>query len=329
MRVTDEMIDEELRPVGRQMRRMSRLTSVPMFRLMDFVLNFTNRNNKIEELRFEEYQIPRRDHTSHLRVCVHAPNEPDGPLPMFLYIHGGGFVMGSPEMSFEVIRKFIESRPCIIVSPAYRKSLEQPFPAALDDCYQTLLWMRDNAEVLGGNSDQIIVGGHSAGGGLTAAVSLRARTLGEVKIRLQLPIYPMLDDRNSTESMIDNDAPAWNEKMNKLGWRLYLKGTDEVPPEAAPARAVDYSELPTTITFVGDLDPFRDETVEYVQNLEAAGIDVYFKMFKGGYHGFELMAPNAQLSREADQFLYSTFAEVVDTMANADSVTLSADRKEP
>mgnify|MGYP001125490301 CR=1 FL=1 len=125
--------------------------------------------------------------------------------------------------------------------------------------------MKAHAQELGIRDDQIMVGGDSAGGGLAAALTLYARDQQDVAIAFQMPIYPMLDDRMETESAQNNDMPVWNSKSNALAWRLYLAGlfgTDHVPPYAAPARADRYEDLPPTVTFVGDLEPFRDETIQ-------------------------------------------------------------------
>ncbi len=150
----------------------------------------------------------------------------------------------------------------VVVSPYYTLSVDKPYPAALDDCYVSLLWLKDNGERYGVRSDQIFIGGDSAGGGLTAALSLYARDKGEVNIAFQMPLYPMLDDR-TTVSSSDNMAPVWNEKSNENGWELYLGGLygmADVPAYAAPARATDYSGLPPTCSFVGSVEPFLDET---------------------------------------------------------------------
>mgnify|MGYP000573631132 CR=1 FL=1 len=108
---------------------------------------------------------------------------------------GGGYVHGVPEQFGAIIKDFIETEPCIIVAPDYRKAVESPYPAAFNDCYDTLLWMRDNAASIGGRTDGFIVSGHSAGGGLSAAVSLKATDTGDAKLAFQMPVYPMIDDR--------------------------------------------------------------------------------------------------------------------------------------
>lgn len=170
--------------------------------------------------------------------------------------------------------------------------------------------MKNKAKEIGIRENQLMIGGDSAGGGLAAALSLYARDKGEVAISFQMPLYPMLDDRMTSESARDNNAPVWNSKSNRTAWRLYLGNlfeSSKVPYYAAAARATDYSGLPPTATFVGDLEPFRDETVEYVSNLKKAGIEVQFEIYKGCYHGFDQICPKAKVSQRAIEFLVTAF----------------------
>jgi acetyl esterase/lipase len=208
----------------------------------------------------------------------------------------------------------LRTRDCVIVAPDYRKSLEAPYPAAVNDCYGSLLWLKENAAELGVREDQLLVMGVSAGGGLTAAVSLMARDRDEVRIAHQLPLYPMIDHRMVTESSRDNDAPLWGSKHNRIAWDLYLGGLagGDVPKYASPALETDFAGLPPTTTFVGDLDPFLDETVAYVEGLRAAGVPVELRRYPGCYHGFDRIRPGAKVSREANQFLRDRFAFAVD-----------------
>ncbi|MGM0900694.1 MAG: alpha/beta hydrolase fold domain-containing protein [Bacillota bacterium] len=149
-----------------------------------------------------------------------------------------------------------------------------------------------------------MVGGESAGGGLAAALSLYARDTKEVNIAYQMPLYPMMDDRMTTELARENNAPIWNSTTNRWAWKLYLGELFEkdVPVYAAAARATDYRNLPPTITFVGDIEPFRDETIQYVTNLKEAGIPVDFELYKGCYHGFDIISPTAEISKKATSF---------------------------
>ena len=228
-----------------------------------------------------------------------------------LYLHGGGYVHGVPEQFGSSIKGFIATAPCIIVAPDYTKAVESPYPAAFNDCYDTLLWIRDNAASIGGRTDGFIVSGHSAGGGLAAAVSLKATDTGDVKIAFQMPLYPMIDDRQNSASAVGNDAPVWDEEANRLAWSRYLDGVMNVTPYAAAARCTDYTKLPPTITYVGSLEPFRDETKIYVENLRRANVPVEFEIFDGAFHGFDLMVPDAPISKRANRFLMENFQKFV------------------
>ncbi len=131
-----------------------------------------------------------------------------------------------------------------------------------------------------------------------------ARDRGQVSVEFQMPLYPMLDDRMITPSAQNNDAPCWNSKLNEQAWEIYLKGLKgEVPYYAAPARADGLSGMPPAVTFVGDLEPFADETREYIRKLEDAGIATQFRVFEGCFHAFDMMCPEAKVSKEAVDFL--------------------------
>jgi len=257
------------------------------------------------ELRYEQIWIPREDcrpEEPKLRLCVYRPQEPTENTPAILWMHGGGYGLGIPEVDEGAFREFVREIGCVIVAPDYRLSLEKPYPAALKDCYSTLLWLRDSAPSLGVRSDQLVVGGYSAGGGLAAALAIYARDTGEVSIAFQMPIYPMLEDRMITDSSRENDAPVWNTRSNETGWRLYLGslyGTNEVPAYAAPARLNDFRGLPPAFTFVGSIEPFLDETVEFMERLKDAGVPVNYKVFDGCFHAFDIVAKKSAPAIEA------------------------------
>ena len=149
-----------------------------------------------------------------------------------------------------------------------------------------------------------MVGGESAGGGLCAAVCIRARDSGEVSVAFQMPLYPMLDDRD-TESSRDNHGRVWNTRRNHLAWRLYLRGTDraQLTPYAAPARLEDFSGLPPAYSFVGDGEPFYAETVSYFEHLRNAGIPAELDVYHTDMHAFDMMQPDSALAvRAAESF---------------------------
>ena len=317
MKITKSMVNEGLRGMYWPMKVISLLLSqVWLVKLMNKA-SARSKGATITELHCEERYIPSRNGGPDIRIRLFKPLNSTDELPGMLYIHGGGYITGTPESAFEIIKNFINAKPCVIIAPDYRKALDAPYPAAFDDCYDTLLWLQENAKAVGMIPDKFIIGGHSAGGGLTAAVALKATDTQDVPIAFQMPIYPMIDDRQITESAANSNAPVWNAKLNKLGWGLYLKGLTsknmEIPAYAAPTRATDYSKLPPTITFVGDLEPFRDETIDYVEKLKKAGVPVAFELYKGCFHGFDLVVSGAEISQAAWHFLLDSYGDFVDS----------------
>ncbi len=262
----------------------------------------------VEGLDCSEEWVSRGDGSS-IRVRIYKPRAAVKELPGVLWMHGGGYAQGVPEMSGDMYKRLIDTSDCVIVAPDYRLSIDAPYPAALDDCYKVLVWMKNHAEELGICEDQLMAGGESAGGGLTVAVALLARDRGDVHLAFHMPLYPMLDDRMLSESARENNAYVWNSATNRWGWKLYLGDLygRNVPSYAAPGRAVDCRNLPPAVTFVGDLEPFRDETIRYVENLRAIGIPVDFRIYKGAYHGFDIINPNADISKAARDFLMESF----------------------
>jgi acetyl esterase/lipase len=311
--VTLQRIDPELRLAGLAARALFR-PSQGFFRLARR-LDRRMHGSDVPGLECEQRWVDSLD-AVRVRVRTYRPpgRSRGSGLPGVLFLHGGGYAMGSPEQFAAVYRMLLRTRACVIVAPDYRKSLEAPYPAAVNDCYGSLLWLRQNAAELGVREDQLLVMGMSAGGGLTAAVSLMARDRDEVRIAHQLPLYPMIDHRMVTESSRGNDAPVWGSRHNRIAWDLYLGGLagGDVPKYASPALETDYAGLPPTTTFVGDLDPFLDETIAYVEGLRAAGVSVELRRYPGCYHGFDMIRPGAKVSREAKQFLCDRFAFAVD-----------------
>ena len=248
---------------------------------------------------------------------------PREETPGILWIHGGGYITGMAEMVYisramALVKKF----GAVVVAPEYRLSKEAPYPAALLDCYAALKYIKNNGAELGINTSQIMVGGESAGGGLAAAVCMYARDKGEVNIAFQMPLYPMLDDRDTPSSQ-NNHAPVWNTKRNHIGWKAYLGEfwKKEVPAYAAPARQTDYSNLPPAYTFVGDIEPFYWETLMYIENLKKAGVEAKADVYPNCFHAFDMLLPTKKISRKAivefeKNYLYAAkhyFAKQKDT----------------
>ena len=236
-----------------------------------------------------------------------APVEATGVL----WLHGGGYAVGMKEMvhmsrAVGLVKRF----GAVVLAPGYRLSLQSPYPAAMEDCYTALLYLKEHAAALGVRPDQLMVGGESAGGGLCAAVCIRARDTGEVNVAFQMPLYPMLDDRD-TETSRDNHGRVWNTRRNHLAWRLYLRGTDraQLSPYAAPARLTDFTGLPPAYSFVGDGEPFYAETVRYFDRLRAAGVPAELNIYHTNMHAFDMMRPRDAQSVAAAEAFERQFAD--------------------
>ena len=227
-----------------------------------------------------------------------------------LWLHGGGYAVGMKEMvhmsrAVGLVKRF----GAVVLVPGSRLSLQAPYPAALDDCYAALLYLKEQAAALGVRPDQLMVGGESAGGGLCAAVCIRARDTGEVNVAFQMPLYPMLDDRD-TETSRDNRGRVWNTRRNHLAWRLYLRGTDraQLSTYAAPARLTDFAGLPPAYSFVADGEPFYAETVRYFGRLRAAGVPAELDVYHTDMHAFDMMQPHDAQSIAAAEAFEHRFA---------------------
>lgn len=243
-------------------------------------------------------------------ALVLSPEERSAPAAGVLWIHGGGYISGMKEMVY-ISRavELVKSFGAVVVSPGYRLAPFSPYPAAIDDCYAALLYMKEHAAELWVREDQLMVGGESAGGGLCAAVCIKTRDTGEVNVAFQMPLYPMLDDRD-TETSRDNHGRVWNTWKNHFGWRCYLRGTDRetLPPYAAPARVENMEGLPPAYTFVSTGEPFYAETLEYIRRLKDCGIPASVDVYETDMHAFDMMRPKDALSIEAARRFNESFA---------------------
>jgi len=237
-----------------------------------------------------------------VRIRVYRPNEQPNKLPALYWIHGGGYVMGDIEQDDRLMKQLVKRVGCVAVSVDYRLAPEHPFPAPVEDCYAGLKWLFSHAGELGVEPSRIAIGGASGGGGLCAGLALMARDRGEVQVAFQLLIYPMIDDRNVTAaSYAITDPRMWNRESNRLGWKAYLGrdgGGADVSPYAAASRATDLSKLPPAYIPVGALDLFVDENIEYAQRLIQAGVPTELHVYPGAFHGFDLFAPSATVSKQ-------------------------------
>jgi acetyl esterase len=200
-------------------------------------------------------------------------------LPLVVFMHGGGWVVGSLDTHDGVCRALANRVPCRVVSVDYRLAPEHPFPAAVDDSWAVTRWAFEQ-------SDRVAVAGDSAGGNLAAVMALRARDAG-LPLAFQLLIYPVTDHSFDTASY---SANASGFGLTQLGmrwyWDQYLGSSDGAHPDASPLRAKELSGAAPALVVVCEYDPLRDEGVAYAERLEAAGVPVRLAEYEGMIHGF-------------------------------------------
>ena len=233
-------------------------------------------------------------------IRVHRPaSSGDQPRPAVLWLHGGGFLLGSPKQDDALCRQIADELDAIVVAPVYRLSPKHAFPAALDDAYAALTWLAKRNDV---DARRIAVAGASAGGGLAAQIALHARDQGEIHLAAQILVYPMLDDRTVNRTDLDESAfRLWDNRANRVGWSAYLgheAGCADASPIAVPSRNEDLGGLPPTWIGVGSLDLFCDEDMAYAERLRAANVACETMVVDGVFHGFDgIVADSAATQR--------------------------------
>lgn len=225
-------------------------------------------------------------------VRLYRPAGTTEPGPALLWIHGGGYVLGSAQQDDLLCLGFSKRLGITVASVEHRLAPEHPYPAPLEDCYSVLAWLAGLPAV---QADRVAIGGASAGGGLAAALALLARDRGEITPAFQLLVYPMVDDR-SAAAPADPDHRLWDPVANRFGWTAYLGGAD--PAVAVPARRADLRGLPPAWIGVGTHDLFHDEDVEYARRLTEAGVPCQLERIPGAFHGFDLVAPKVTVSQQ-------------------------------
>ena len=260
----------------------------------------------VESVITSDHLIPSLAGEPDVPVRFYAPKNTCTNLPALLWIHGGGYVLGSMLEDDYIVKQMVEAVGCAVVSVDYRLAPEHPFPAPLEDCYTALSWLYNQGQTLAIDTTRIAIGGLSAGGGLAAGLALLTRDRGEFAPVFQMLLCPMLDDSSSSSSSQNiSDERTWNRHCNLNGWAAYLgeQGTDSI--YAAAARATDLKGLPPAYIPVGSLDLFVDENTLYAQRLEAAGVAVEHLVYPGGVHAFEYVYPAAEVSSHARKNHYA------------------------
>ena len=232
-----------------------------------------------------------------LRVFTMASK--DTAMPCLYWMHGGGTMSGLPEQEDSTLYELALDLGCVIVSVDYRLAPEHPYPAPIDDCYEGLVFVAENAKDFNIDKDLIAVGGGSAGGLLSTSCAILARENNGPQLVHQSLTYPMLDHRGITESSKQiTDVGVWDRDMNLYGFNCYLKDVkDDIPPLAVPNLVEDLSDLPPAFIAVGTMDVLRDESIEYAQKLAAAGVITELHLYPGMPHVFDGLVPASEATK--------------------------------
>ena len=225
-----------------------------------------------------------------------------GNLPVLVFFHGGGWVVGDIESHDTGCRHLANRAECAVVSVGYRLAPEHKFPAAVEDCFAATAWVAGNAASLGVDAGRLAVGGDSAGGNLAAVVSLLARDHGTPRIGHQLLIYPATDAAMRHDSMA-RFAEGYVLTRSTMRWfyEQYLRApADAADWQASPLAAPDVGGLPSAFVLTAGYDPLCDEGDAYAARLAAAGVPVTHRRFPGQVHGF---AMNGKIIRAAETAL--------------------------
>jgi acetyl esterase len=238
-----------------------------------------------------------------LTIRVYEPRElkPGEKLPVLLWFHGGGFVIGNLDTHDHACRALAAQADCLVVAVDYRLAPEFRFPAAVDDCVGVLRWLALHAVELGGDPNRIAVGGDSAGGNLAAVCAILARNDGYPKLAHQLLIYPCTAPEPETPSH-RKFAEGYLLTRNTITWfyKQYLRSPKESNDfRFAPLIAEDLSNLPPALVLVAGYDPLRDEGVDYAKRLIEGGNRVTLVNYEGMIHGFLLMGGAVDAAKRA------------------------------
>ena len=223
-------------------------------------------------------------------IRVYTPYKPAAgeKLPILVFYHGGGFVIGSLDSYDSLCRALANRAKCIVVSVDYRLAPEQKFPAAVDDALAAYQWVADHALELNGDAARLAIAGDSAGGNITAVTAIRIRDEGEIAPLLQVLIYPVLDGTPERPSHHQFAEGMLLTRANILWfYGHYMNAPGDVKdPHFSPILTEDLSRLPQAVVIVAGHDPLRDEGIEYAERLKEAGVDVELCNYEGMVHGF-------------------------------------------
>lgn len=250
---------------------------------------------KVEGLVIEDIDVPG------VSLRLYRPKDMTAAMPAYLWLHGGGFLVGQPEQDEANNIALALELKLVVAGVRYRLAPKHPAPAAVEDAWAALQWLAAEAPRLGIDPTRIAIGGASAGGGLAATLALVAHDRGDVRPAFQLLVYPMLDDRTATRTDLETkNVRVWTPASNHYAWSAYLghpPGQAAANPYAAAARREDLRGLPPAWIGVGTLDLFHDEDVTYAKRLEASGVPCELHLVPGAFHGFDAVFRKAGVTK--------------------------------
>ena len=229
------------------------------------------------------------------RITVRIYRGGPPPSPAVIYCHSGAFVLGNLDTDHRQCVELARRARVCVLSLDYRLAPEHPFPAAIDDAATVLDWVVNSAAELGVDATAVAVAGNSAGGGLAAGLAQRSAAARLPPVAFTLLHQPVLDDRDTASKDEFTATPGFDAEAVLWMWTHYLAGSDP-SSESVPARSAELSALPATMITCSELDPLRDEAIDYGRRLMRSGVGTGLHVFAGTCHGFDSLLPDWQTS---------------------------------
>lgn len=248
--------------------------------------------------RIKDLVVPGRHGSIPVRLFI-PKNE--GPLPVAIYFHRGGWVYGSIEESEMICRRLANETGAIVAAVEYRLSPEHKFPIPLEDCYDASKWIVENAPAFLGDPNRVVLSGESAGGNLAAAVALMMHKTNDFKIAGQLLLYPVLTS-DLEKKHYDNspDKSLLSYENMQFFWNMYLSSPEDGNnPFASPLKSENFANLPSCFIVTAEYDALKHEGARYGKALQMAGVPVQVKNYPGVLHGFLDLPLSDAIKKEA------------------------------
>lgn len=292
---------ERLDPALREVATTRTDFSLDSIQLMREPFNYRRReaaeHTDMQGLRIVDDTVAAESGSVAVRVYEGCKGAEANPAPVLIYCHAGGFALGNLDTDHRQCVELARRARCTVVSVDYRLAPEDPYPAALDDAIAVLRWVAANAADLRVDPARLAIGGSSAGAALAACLSHGAADGSLPAVTFQLLHQPVLDDRESPSKAEFRASPAFDSEAADLMWRYYLGPATGLIP-AVPARHTELRRLPPALITCAEIDPFRDEAVDYALQLLRAGVSTELHVFPRACHGFDSLLPDWSVSQK-------------------------------